>query len=110
MDAVTIEAGGKVHHLRLTMRAMMAVEERLGEGFFAVVQRLDNPETMRVGDLTVILAAMLENGRGAPEAVACDLFDAAGFQAVMAAFGEAVAAGMPAEAAAGEKKKMAPTG
>lgn len=109
MDGVTIQAGGQSYRLRLTMRAMMAVEERLGEGFFAVVQRLDKPETMRVGDLTHILAAMLGDGQGVDVSEACDIFDAAGFETVMAAFGEAVAKGMPAAAGEPGKKTRAPT-
>ena len=109
MDGVTLEAAGKTYRLRLTMRAMMAVEDRLGEGFFAVVTRLEDTEKMRVSDLTHILAAMLNDGQGAQIAEACDLFDAAGFEGVMAAFGEAVAKGMPAASGETEKKTTAPT-
>lgn len=108
MDGVMLDVDGKTYRLRLTMRAMMAVEERLGDGFFAVVQRLEDPDKMRVSDLTHILAAMMADGRGADVVDACDLFDALGFEAVMAAFGEAITKGMPAAAEGAGKKTKAP--
>ena len=51
---------GEAKILRLTLGALAALEETLGEGDFARLQK--KLETPRVGDLLLILQALLQGG------------------------------------------------
>ena len=56
----TIVINGEAKTLRLTLGALAALEENLGQGDFATLQqKLGAP---RVGDLVVILQALLQGG------------------------------------------------
>jgi hypothetical protein len=71
-----IEISGKVYTLRFGHGAVVSLENRLGKGFVKIMQEMDTPDQMRVGNIVALLWAGLQKHH--PNVTmdqCCDLLD-----------------------------------
>ena len=107
ISSVELKAGAGGQRLRLTTRAMMALEDRFDQALQEIFSGLEgNP---RVSVLVRILAEMMDDGAGASDADAAALIDEIGLEAAGDAIGEAAEKAFPeAKAEPGSAAKNRP--
>ena len=80
ISGVSVEVHGRTIVLRLTTRAMMALEQAFDQSVDQVFASLQgNP---RISTLVKILAESMDDGKGAPVDMAAEMVDALGFERV----------------------------
>lgn len=93
IGGVTKEVAGASYTLRLTTRAMMAVEDKTGKGIVETVQELS--DGFRVSTVAVLLCECMNDGNGATMDDAQLFMDAAGITGAGEILGEVVEAAFP---------------
>lgn len=78
ISGVHVEAGGKTIVLRLTTRAMIALEDEFDKPVDQIFSSLG--ESPRISTLARILAAMMNDGSGASVDDAAEMIDLLGFE------------------------------
>lgn len=103
ISSVTQDVGGEAEAFRLTTRAMMAVEDRLGAGIVDVMQGLESG--FRIGTLAVLLAECANDGAGRSLDWAQTAIDGMGIEAAGDLVGRMAEAAFPQAAKSGNGKR-----
>lgn len=103
ISSVTQDVGGEAEAFRLTTRAMMAVEDRLGAGILEVMQGLEGG--FRVTTLAVLLAECANDGGGRSLDWAQSAIDSIGMEAAGDLVGRMVEAAFPQAGKSGNGKR-----
>ena len=104
ISGVTHDIGGEAETFRLTTRAMMSIEDRMGGGIVEVMQGIETG--FRVGTVVVILAECANDGAGRPVEWAQGAVDDMGGVTVAGELvGRIAEAAFPQASASGNKKR-----
>ena len=106
ISGVTKEIGGESETFRLTTRAMMAIEDRLGAGIVKVIEALQ--ADYRVSTVASMLAACANDGKGRDLEWAQGAIDQIGLEAAGGLVGQIAEAAFP-EASGKNVKRAART-
>lgn len=94
ISTVYFEAGGQRLPMKLSSRAMVRIEQSLGQGILKVFDHLQG-ESFSMGSLAQILAALMNDGKGADIEEALDLIDEVGMIAASEAIAPVIEAAFP---------------
>jgi len=93
---VDVKAGNKIYTLRLSVGALVQLEEHFGLGINQIAQKLSNTENMRLTDwVAVMWAAMRKHQPSATQEQASELIDDLGLEEAINALGRAMQAAFP---------------
>lgn len=105
ISGYTVEIDGASETFRLTTRAMMEVESRLGKGIISVMEGMESG--FMIGDLVTIFAASANNGKGRSVEWAQEAVDSIGFQEAGRVVGETATRAFPEADAASKNPQRA---
>jgi len=105
ISGVTQDVHGEPETFRLTTRAMMAAEDRLGVGIIEVMQGLESG--FRIGTLAVLLAECANDGAGRPLDWAQSAIDGMGIEAAGDLIGRIAEAAFPSDGKSAKKATRA---
>lgn len=109
ISTVDVKAGGQTHKMKLSTRAMRALERETGRGVANLFAELSGGG-FRVSVLASIIREVMNDGKGGTDADADDLIDMMGIKAAAEAVTpviEAAFAGMTEDAPSGGSAKNA---
>ena len=93
ISGLTIEVGGRSERLRMTTRAMMALEDQYDQPIVAIVQGLqDDP---RIGTVVRVIAQCGNDGDGMEVSQAQEIVDQIGFEVATTTLGNLVEKAFP---------------
>lgn len=93
IGGITVDCGGAAYQLRLTTRAMMAIEERFDKTIIEIGSQMETG--FGVTQMVSMLAECMDGGKGAATEEAQDLIDALGFTVAVEKFGKVFEAAFP---------------
>ena len=93
ISGVTIQANGQSHTLRMTTRAMMAIEQHFDKGLIEVMQGME--KGFKVSDLVKIISECADDGRGVSIDDAVGLVDEIGVTRAGELLGDVAEAAFP---------------
>jgi len=106
ISGVTVTIDGQSQTLRMTTRAMMAIEQRFDKGLVDIIQGMH--EGFKVSDLVAILAECANDGAGISVEDAAAMIDHVGVTRAGEILGQVAEAAFPdARGAAGKNAKGA---